>query len=120
MPRKPMARNRLREALVAAVDDRAEAIATAAEQGRAVMRRVTAEVVVAAARAGATEADVQAAAQTPEAMRLAKVALLLQAMAADEHAMTHAEAIRKAGPGPDHGPITRAELEARRKAKLGG
>ena len=57
--------NKLREALLDAVDARDDAIRDAADTGAALMRRALSSVVVEAAKAKSTEADIAAAAASP-------------------------------------------------------
>lgn len=112
--------NRLRDALIDAVDARDEAIKSAAETGAAMTRRAVAGIVVEAAKAGATEASVAAVAGSPEVQRAIKAALLLAAATADAQATKHARLILGAGKGKDEGPIARKHIEERRKARAGG
>jgi uncharacterized protein YjgD (DUF1641 family) len=116
----PSGVNKLREALLDAVDDRDEAIKDAADTGASLMRRVLAAVVAEAAKAGATQADIDAALADPEVQRAVQIAVVYAAVTADKHAGKAAALVLKAGKGRDEGPITRKHVEARRAARTAG
>lgn len=111
--------NRLRDAILDAIDARDEAVRCVGEacvaHGNAT---VTPAAIVAAAPAGATEAHV---AQALAGVDREVLAMLAHAqMVALRHAGEHVPMVRGAGKGRDEGPVRREHLEARRAARKGG
>lgn len=82
------------------------------------MRQVIAQAVVTAAKRGATAEEVRALLQRNR--RYATIAHLLASGAADRQAEKDAAALRKAGKGPDEGPVRKRDVEERRARKRSG
>ena len=102
--------NRLRDALLDAIDARDTLVKRLADDGAAHARRAVAGIVVAAALPTATPESVAAAARGPEARRRIQEALAVASLHAEAHAMEHMGRLRQVSPGADEGPVTRAEL----------
>lgn len=110
--------NRLRDALLDAIDARDETVRTVADAGMRHAVYPVAEAVVAAAMPDATDQSNEAASRSPAMVRSVLEALCCAGLHAVAHVAEHVPRVRAAGPGADLGPVRRAELDARRLARL--
>lgn len=113
----PPSVNRLRNAILDAIDAKDEAVRAVGDAGmrHAVMAR--SHAVLTAALPDATDEHMTQALASDEVQHPVLAAIVHGWLVADRHAKTHVPAIRAASPGADEGPIRKQHVLARRAAR---